>query len=127
MNRLYTQFRLGLEKRVVDLYAVFAVGATGAPTLNAGLSKGIASVARNSAGLYTIALQDAYVDVFSVIPTIRLASGAITTHGFVVRAVSVDDATPTIQVLFTDELGAAVELNDGAVVCLKLELKASSV
>jgi hypothetical protein len=30
-------------------------------------------------------------------------------------------------VLFTDEAGAAVELNDGAVVCLKLELKASSV
>jgi hypothetical protein len=127
MNRLYTQFRLGLEKRVVDLYAVFAVGATGAPTLNAGLSKGIASVARNSSGLYTITLQDAYIDALAVIPTVRLASGTPASRGMIVRSVAVSGATPTVQVLFTDAAGAAVELNDGSVVSLKLELKASSV
>lgn len=50
-SRNFTQFRLTLEKRVVDLFAKVSFGASGAPTLLQG--KGIVSVTRLSAGQYT--------------------------------------------------------------------------
>ena len=128
MNRLYTQFRLSLEKRMIDIYAQFSVGATGAPTLNAPLSKGVASVARVSAGLYDVTLADPYVALMGVLPTITLASGApAAVGGMVVRSYSIASGRAVIRVLFVDGAGAAVELNNGAVVNLKFELKGTSV
>jgi hypothetical protein len=63
-NRLYNQFRLQLEKAVVDLFGHVTIGAAGAPTLvtggTGGSSKGIASISRLSAGRYSIVLQDTY-------------------------------------------------------------------
>lgn len=56
MNRLLNQFRYSFERDVVEYFAKVTIGATGAPTLSRG--KGIASIVRNSAGLYTITLQD---------------------------------------------------------------------
>lgn len=52
-NRLFNQFRLSLEKKVVDIFAHVTFGASGAPTLDKANSKGIVSVTRNSAGKYT--------------------------------------------------------------------------
>lgn len=71
-NRNFAEFRYSLEKKVVDLFAKVTVGATGAPTLARG--KGIASVVRNSAGLYTITLADKYnallgATVTCIVPT----------------------------------------------------------
>lgn len=73
-NRLFQQFRYSLEKNVVELFAQVTYGATGAPTLVTANSKGIKSVVRNSAGNYTITLQDTYfkflgVDLTPVVPT----------------------------------------------------------
>lgn len=59
-SRSFHEDVLGLEKQRVDLFAVIAIGASGAPTLSRGARKGIQSVVRNSAGLYTITLTDAY-------------------------------------------------------------------
>jgi len=53
-NRRFEQFSFGLEKYRVSLYAKVTFGNSGAPTL--GRAKGIASITRNSAGLYTIQL-----------------------------------------------------------------------
>ncbi len=50
--------RQALEKEVKDLYVKVTVGATGAPTLTS--RTGIASITRNSAGNYTVTLQDKY-------------------------------------------------------------------
>lgn len=47
-----------LEKGVVKLFVHVVFGASGAPTLERG--KGIASVSRDSAGTFTVALQDRY-------------------------------------------------------------------
>jgi hypothetical protein len=47
-----------LEKQIKTLFAKVAIGATGAPTIVDGV--GIASIARNGAGDYTITLQDTY-------------------------------------------------------------------
>lgn len=128
MNRLYKQFRLSLEYRVIDLFCQFAVGASGAPTINAGKSKGILSVVRNSAGRYTITLQDKYVDLYQLTQMITLASGSpAAVGGLVVRSVGVSSSTPTVVVEFIDSSGAAVEVASGATVNLNLILKGSVV
>lgn len=52
-NRFFNQFGKSLEKEVVHLFAKVTFGSSGAPTLDAVNSKGIVSVTRNSAGIYT--------------------------------------------------------------------------
>lgn len=52
-NRFFTDMAFTLEKDVVCLFAYVTFGSTGAPTLVAAKSKGIVSVTRNSAGVYT--------------------------------------------------------------------------
>lgn len=59
-RRFRSQFRFGMEAMVVELFANISIGAAGAPTLNQSASKGVASVVRDSAGQYTITLQDKY-------------------------------------------------------------------
>lgn len=60
-NRWMNQFRLSLEKSVVELWVKATIGAAGAPTLvTDNNSKGIASITRDDTGLYTIVLQDTY-------------------------------------------------------------------
>lgn len=60
-NRQFrSQFQYGLEGMVVELFAHITYGATGAPTLDAPNSKGVASISRTSAGLYVLTLQDSY-------------------------------------------------------------------
>lgn len=56
-NRNYSR-QQALEREVKALFAEVSIGASGAPTLVRGL--GIASIVRNSAGLYTLTLQDKY-------------------------------------------------------------------
>lgn len=52
-----------LEKEVKEIYAKVAIGASGAPTLSAADSLGVASITRTSAGLYQLTLQDKYVSL----------------------------------------------------------------
>lgn len=52
-NRYFNQFRLSLEKQVVDIFAQVTFGAAGAPTLSGVNSKGVVSCTRNSTGTYT--------------------------------------------------------------------------
>lgn len=59
-NRYFSQYAYSLEKGKVMLFGRVTFGSSGAPTLDAANSKGIASVTRNSAGKYTIVLQDSY-------------------------------------------------------------------
>lgn len=58
-NRNFNR-KQALEKEVKEIYARITVGATGAPTLVAANSQGVASVSRTSAGLYVLTLQDSY-------------------------------------------------------------------
>jgi len=128
MNRLYTQFRLSLEKRMIDIYALFAVGATGAPTLDSANSKGVASIARVSAGLYDITFQDNYVALMAASDMITLASGdPSSVGGMIVRSVTLGSSGAAVRVLFVDSAGAAVELDNGASVALHFEWKGSTV
>jgi len=127
MNRRYFQFKLGLEPKVVELYCKFAVGSTGAPTINTAASKGIASIARNSAGNYTITLEDKYNNLFQVTPMVVLASGSPASGAaMVVRSYDVQSAK-TVVVEFLNGSFSATDIASGSTVVLKLELKASKV
>lgn len=59
-NRSFNR-KQALEKEVKELYANVSIGGTGACTLNS--SPGIASITRNSAGNYSIVLQDSYASL----------------------------------------------------------------
>jgi hypothetical protein len=72
-NRLFQQFQGTLDKGVVMLQGSFAPAGTGAPTTVRG--KGF-SVARTSAGLFTVTLQDKYQHLISGDIQIQLATGA---------------------------------------------------
>jgi hypothetical protein len=125
-NRYFNQFSLSFLKQKVSIYAQVAIGAAGAPTLSAVNSKGVASIARNSAGKYTVTLQDNYVAFVGVRGSVLLASGlaaCVSQPCVVSQAVS---TAKTVVVQFVDFAGAAVDPDNGAVVYLEIKLNNSS-
>jgi hypothetical protein len=124
-NRIFTQFHLSLVKQPVMLWGKAAIGAVGAPTLDASKSKGIASIVRNSAGNYSITLSDPYVTFLGFSSTQVLAAGVPPSPFCVVR--SYDLSTKVVVVEFVDYAGAAVELTSGTALHFKFELDRSSV
>ena len=125
-NRLFTQFRYTLEKKIVDIYAKATIGATGAPTLVEALSKGVSSIVRTGVGAYTITLDDPYVDLLLASFHVELAAGSPVAMDM--KIVSYDSkVAKTYLVQFYTGAGVAAEIASGAVLKLKLELKDSSV
>lgn len=108
-NRLFQQFRFSLEKKVVELWGHVTFGAVGAPTLDTANSKGIKSIVRNSAGTYTITLQDTYkyllkVDAHWINPGAAPAAPSV----YVVSQNIGNLAAPTI-VIKTNAAGTATD------------------
>lgn len=125
-NRLMTQFRYTLEKKIVDIYLKAAIGGTGAPTLDSALSKGVASITRTGVGAYTVKLQDPYVDLLLAQFHVELASGSPVAMDM--KVVSYDSkVAKEYLVQFYTGAGVAAEIANGAVLKMKLELKDSSV
>lgn len=121
-NRLLRQFQYGFENKIVSVFCKFAVGASGAPTLDVAKSKGITSITRNSAGVYTILFNDNFVELFGASPTIILASGSQAAGaGFVVRDSSVATSAKTVQIQFQDGTFAAADIASGASVIVKFD------
>lgn len=93
-NRWFDQFRFSLEKNVVELYLKVSIGGSGAPTMDSTQSKGITSITRNSAGDYTVVMQDNYYRLldFSVnqqnatgipnAPVVGLKANSVTSGSF---------------------------------------------
>lgn len=101
------QFTGRMQRSTIDLFAKVTIGATGAPTLTAD-SKGVTSITRNSAGQYTVVLQDTYamligygVSMYSgtsaqAAPFNTLEADSISTNGtFVIQFRAVDNSTAT--------------------------------
>lgn len=113
-----------MEREVKELYVAASIAAAGAPTLTRDL--GVASLVRDSAGVYTLTLEDKYNALLQVSVSLQLAAGAPSSVAHVVRSEDVDGAK-TVVIEFVDAAGAAVELDNGTVVKLKLDLKNTSV
>lgn len=124
MNRRYNQFRLSLEKSIVDLYAQVTIGATGAPTLVAASSKGIASISRSSAGDYVLTLSDKYVGLLDFSVITQNATGISASADVGIKAQSVASAKTIEFVCSTG--GVATDPASGDRLFIKISLKAST-
>lgn len=105
-NRTFQQFTQSLVPGFVILTGKVAIGATGFPTLTTGQFNGIASVVRTGAGLYTITLQDKYVDFCSVTASV-ISNAALPVVDVVVSAVDVVTAG-TVNIKTVDTTGATL-------------------
>jgi hypothetical protein len=143
-NRRYEQFQLSLEKKVVNLFAKVTFGASGAPTLVTSLqigsltrqlSKGIASITRNSAGNYTIifgipagALQAAMTDNYYFLlgaDANFLDTAAPAAPNF--RITNDNSSAGNLIVQFSNSAGTATDPGTGEAVLLNFTLSNSSV
>lgn len=126
-NRYFNQFRLSLEKSVVDLFANVTFGGTGAPTLVAANSKGVASIVRDNTGLYTITLSDSYVGLLMVdyVLVKNSATGPAAYEMYVVSQAVGTVAAPTIVVQFAAAT-TATDPGSGDAVLLQFSLRNST-
>lgn len=105
-NRRLFQFQYSYERELVHVYAQISIGAAGAPTLQSN-AKGVASVTRNSAGDYSIALTDNFNKLMSLRAVIQNATGIPASGNFGIKTDSVSSLTaPLIRVVFSGPTAA---------------------
>jgi hypothetical protein len=111
------------EVGVVTLFMRADIGATGAPTIDTAASKGIASIARDDTGDYTITLSEAYTSLLGA--SIMSLEAGDTEFNWSISAVDVSSAkTVSISNL---PGGTATDPDDGSDLYVTLHLKNSSV
>lgn len=125
-NRRLFQFNYSYERDLVHIHAKIAIGASGAPTLNAPLSKGILSIVRNSAGDYTIRLTDSFNQLMMVDMLMQNATGIPAAPDMGLKANSVNSATvPSIEIV-TSAAGVATDPASGDTMFLHLVCRNAS-
>lgn len=110
-----------LEKEVKELYALITFGASGAPTLTTGY--GIASIAKNATGDYTITLSNKYVSFKCMSGTFEKSTG----EDIRVQLKSEAVATSKTINFFTLAGSSAAHPSSGAKLYLRIDLKNTSV
>lgn len=112
-----------LEKEVKVIYVRAAIGATGAPTLDATNSKGVASIARTAAGDYTITLEDKYQALMHASAQLVVSADEdLTIH---VDSEDVDGAK-TVK-LTCLAATTATDPSDGSTLLVRIEVKNTTV
>lgn len=117
------QFRYSKERDVVELFLKMSIGASGAPTIVNG--KGIASVVRNSAGNYSVTLQDTYNLLLGADPVILSGASAPAAPDMNIQSETVA-STKIVRVQFRDIAGAAADPASGEVISLRLTMRNAS-
>lgn len=121
-NRRFQRLQ-SLTREAKVLHAKVDIGASGAPTLDANASVGVASVTRDSAGVYIVTLDDKYNSLlhFSVMQVAATAEDLT----FQVESEDVDGAK-TIQ-FQCKAADVETDPSDGSSLLMKIEVKNSSV
>ena len=89
-NRMFQQFGLAMEKRLVTLGIKFTGGGAGSNVvLDAANSKGVKSISRTADGDHTITLQDNYVKLVDLSMAVT-STGTPTTWGYFVKAITMN-------------------------------------
>lgn len=125
-NRLFYQFRLSLEKSIVDLFGKVTIGASGAPTLVTASSKGIASITKNSTGRYTIVLQDSYYGLLNGQIIIVNSTAPAAPNVRIVSEAVANAASKAIVIQFSIADGTATDPGSGEAFLMSFQLKNSS-
>lgn len=125
-NRRFNQFSASLinNHRMLSLKA--AIGASGAPTISTSYAKGFASITRNSAGNYTLLLQNNYQALLCVSGIVLHASASAAPIMQVISEQVANVTTPQLIVQFLDAAGAAADPDDGATIMIAIQLSDSS-
>lgn len=121
-NSTLFQFRYSYERDLTDIVLKCSIGASGAPTMIN--RKGITSITRNSAGLYTIVLKDNF-NLLMNANIMQLDNDALAAPITQIVSETVS-STKTVVVQFRDIALAAADPNDGAVVMIHLCLRNAS-
>jgi len=119
-NRTFQRMQ-ALEKEIKNIYAKVTIGASGAPTLVSPV--GIASIARNSAGNYTLTLQDKYASL--KFARVTFLDDAAQDMNAQILAEDVDSAKTVDFVCLTG--ATATDPQSGQTLLIKLELKNTTV
>lgn len=120
-NRRKFQFQYSMQREIVNLSMKAAIGATGAVTISTLDAKGVTSITRNSAGNYTILLQDTYPALMhmnvmvlnataTAAPSCQIISEAVVTTGAIV-------------IQFLAPGGTAVDPDNGATIMVSMTLR----
>lgn len=124
-ERSFRQFINLFEARPVMLFANISIGASGAPTLNAN-SRGIKSVTRNSAGDYSIALEDKYTKLLEMNSNFITSTGTDAALEPTITSDSSAAAVPLIRIVYRVAAGTATDPSNGAIALIKMILRNSS-
>lgn len=129
-GRMYLPPEGALEARVVDLFGSITFGTTGSISTSSG--KGIASVARNSAGNITVTLSDSYNALLwagaTVLDTNNSSSATYATSARVYSEDVSNSTTPTVILQgYAFDDGAAADFASGAKLLVHLKLRNSSI
>lgn len=124
-NRYLYQFRGSFEPGIVSIMGKVSFAAAGAPTLVAGQNRGIASIVRNSAGNYTITLQDSYQRLLMIEQRALNATPPAAPAMFVVSENVANLPAPTI-VIQMNAAGVATDPASGEIMLLEINVKNSS-
>lgn len=125
-NRYMNQFWGSLLKGKSSLFGRAAIGATGAPTLSAANSQGITSITRNSAGNYTLVLNDTWVSLLGLQATIIDSGTQTVATVYVVSETVATAATKNIVFQCLDFAGLAVDPRNGASIRFEIVLSNST-
>lgn len=121
-NRNFNR-KQALSKEIKEIYAEITIGAAGA-VASIGENVGVESVAETSTGVYTLTLQDKYMDLMQASVSIQSASAQD-----LIAQLQSQDVAGAKTVVFRTQTAAAVaaEPASGSVIRLCLDLKNSSV
>lgn len=110
-RRFRTQFIQGYAVPVV-LRMTVSFGATGAPTIATGTGMGIKSIVRNSAGDYTITLNDEYNNLLGINHIFNSGSAAPAAPTMYIKSDSIASAG-TVEIVF-NSIGTTPAATDPA-------------
>ena len=122
--RLTNQFHNSFVPNLACLYLKAAIGASGAPTINALQSMGIDSISRVSAGKYLITLNKKYQGL-RMVKSCFIASGGAAAPDLAVDTDAVR-ASGTLTVV-TQAGGVSTDPAPGEIMLIEIMLKDSSV
>jgi hypothetical protein len=122
MHAFYRGKELTLTRGRVTLDMKVAIGATGAPTLDTEISRGISSIARTGVGAYTITLKEAYHDFLGMNPTVLDADDPGVDWIGPIEDLVATVGTQTLKIVCRNA-GTATELDSGSTLYIQLYLR----
>lgn len=127
-NRWLNQFTKSFEKEVVHIFGNAAIGASGSPTLDTSNdSKGVASIARNSTGNYTITLQDSYYKFLDFSVVFANGGTVAAAPNLDLQTISVGTSTGgTVRFVTRNNSGTATDPDNGSTMYFHLVVGNSS-